>query len=113
MQDGMFKCLPYFQILGVSKCGTTDLYNRLTEHPDMIDCSWKVGSGATREGFEADVWGSGPATRLGWIEPKAAGMPRGLQLLKKRIGLCVAAQGTGGFKDVSSGATAFRRDVPM
>ncbi|GIL59026.1 hypothetical protein Vafri_13998 [Volvox africanus] len=41
MQDGMFKCLPYFQILGVSKCGTTDLYNRLTEHPDMIDCSWK------------------------------------------------------------------------
>lgn len=42
-QNGMFKCLPYFQILGVSKCGTTDLYNRLTEHPDMIDCSWKVG----------------------------------------------------------------------
>ncbi|EFJ42645.1 hypothetical protein VOLCADRAFT_107148 [Volvox carteri f. nagariensis] len=40
-QDGTFKCLPYFQILGVSKCGTTDLYNRLTEHPDMIDCSWK------------------------------------------------------------------------
>ncbi|KAG2490123.1 hypothetical protein HYH03_011429 [Edaphochlamys debaryana] len=36
-----FKCLPYFQILGVSKCGTTDLYNRLKEHRDMVDCSWK------------------------------------------------------------------------
>ncbi|PNW78676.1 hypothetical protein CHLRE_09g387250v5 [Chlamydomonas reinhardtii] len=40
-QEGAFKCLPYFQILGVSKCGTTDLYNRLTEHPDMVDCTWK------------------------------------------------------------------------
>eukprot|EP00798_Chlamydomonas_sp_ICE-L_P018180 gene18180-24616_t len=35
------KCLPYFQILGVSKCGTTDLFHRLTANPDMVDSSWK------------------------------------------------------------------------
>ncbi|KAG2490124.1 hypothetical protein HYH03_011430 [Edaphochlamys debaryana] len=39
--DDEFRCLPYFQILGVSKSGTTDLYNRLVEHPDMVDCLWK------------------------------------------------------------------------
>lgn len=41
-RDGQLKCLPYFQILGVSKCGTTDLYHRLTEHPDMAKSGWKV-----------------------------------------------------------------------
>ncbi|GMH44760.1 hypothetical protein BSKO_12712 [Bryopsis sp. KO-2023] len=28
-QDGRFRCLPYFSIIGVSKCGTTDLYAKL------------------------------------------------------------------------------------
>lgn len=37
----VFKCLPYFQILGVSKCGTTDLYYRLEYHPEMVDCRYK------------------------------------------------------------------------
>ena len=41
-ETGEFKCLPYFQILGVSKCGTTDLYHRLTFNPNMVDCGWKV-----------------------------------------------------------------------
>lgn len=41
--SGVFRCLPYFQILGVSKCGTTDLYQRLSRHPDMRDCGYKVG----------------------------------------------------------------------
>ena len=40
--EGKLKCMPYFQILGVSKCGTTDLYHRLTFNPDMVDCGWKV-----------------------------------------------------------------------
>mmetsp|Transcript_22066 Transcript_22066/g.61109 ORF Transcript_22066/g.61109 Transcript_22066/m.61109 type:complete len:398 (-) Transcript_22066:272-1465(-) len=35
------KCLPYFQILGVSKCGTTDLYHRLARHNDIVECAWK------------------------------------------------------------------------
>ena len=30
------RCLPYFNILGVSKSGTTDLYNRINKHPDLI-----------------------------------------------------------------------------
>ena len=29
-------CLPAAHILGVSKCGTTDLYNRLTAHPGVL-----------------------------------------------------------------------------
>ena len=31
---GLF-CIPYFHIIGVSKCGTTDLYRRLSLHPHM------------------------------------------------------------------------------
>ncbi|KAG2452263.1 hypothetical protein HYH02_003287 [Chlamydomonas schloesseri] len=34
---GRFRCAPYFQIIGVSKCGTTDLYGRLRRHPDLAD----------------------------------------------------------------------------
>ena len=29
------RCLPYFHIIGVSKCGTTDLYRRLALHPHV------------------------------------------------------------------------------
>ncbi|GIL90839.1 hypothetical protein Vretimale_16779 [Volvox reticuliferus] len=32
-QEGRLRCIPYFHILGVSKCGTTDLYHRLSKHP--------------------------------------------------------------------------------
>ncbi|GLC68263.1 hypothetical protein PLESTF_000668100 [Pleodorina starrii] len=32
---GLFRCIPYYHILGVSKCGTTDLYHRLSKHPDL------------------------------------------------------------------------------
>lgn len=35
--SGKLRCAPYFQILGVSKCGTTDLYNRLKKHHDLAD----------------------------------------------------------------------------
>ncbi|KAG2482249.1 hypothetical protein HYH03_018812 [Edaphochlamys debaryana] len=35
--DGRLRCMPYFQIIGVSKCGTTDMYGRLRRHPDMAD----------------------------------------------------------------------------
>ncbi|GIL90771.1 hypothetical protein Vretimale_16845 [Volvox reticuliferus] len=31
-----FRCLPYYHILGVSKCGTTDLYHRLSKHPELF-----------------------------------------------------------------------------
>ena len=29
------RCLPYFYIIGMDKCGTTDLHGRLTVHPDL------------------------------------------------------------------------------
>ncbi|KAK0058002.1 carbohydrate sulfotransferase 15 [Biomphalaria pfeifferi] len=29
------KCLPYFYVIGVDKCGTTDFWHRLTKHPDI------------------------------------------------------------------------------
>eukprot|EP00775_Hariotina_reticulata_P000655 gene655-950_t len=32
----LLTCLPYFNIIGVSKCGTTDLYQRLILHPDIL-----------------------------------------------------------------------------
>ncbi|XP_078587473.1 carbohydrate sulfotransferase 15-like isoform X1 [Branchiostoma floridae x Branchiostoma japonicum] len=31
-----FRCVPYFYIIGMPKCGTTDLYYRLTKHPDVV-----------------------------------------------------------------------------
>ncbi len=30
------QCLPYFYIAGMPKCGTTDLFNRLCRHPDIL-----------------------------------------------------------------------------
>ncbi|KAI8519241.1 hypothetical protein Bbelb_024980 [Branchiostoma belcheri] len=30
-----WRCLPYFYIIGMPKCGTTDLYNRISKHPDV------------------------------------------------------------------------------
>ncbi|XP_013414786.1 carbohydrate sulfotransferase 15 [Lingula anatina] len=29
------RCLPYFYLVGVAKAGTTDLYDRISQHPDM------------------------------------------------------------------------------
>jgi N-acetylgalactosamine 4-sulfate 6-O-sulfotransferase len=41
-RGGRLRCLPFFQILGVSKCGTTDLYGRLVLHPQIMNCGYKV-----------------------------------------------------------------------
>ena len=38
--DGLC-CLPYAHILGVSKCGTTDLHNRLAAHPHVLPAANK------------------------------------------------------------------------
>ncbi|XP_060591234.1 GATA zinc finger domain-containing protein 14-like isoform X2 [Ruditapes philippinarum] len=35
-QGGKIKCLPYFHIIGVCKTGTTDLFKRLTHHPQIL-----------------------------------------------------------------------------
>lgn len=39
--NGALRCLPYYHILGVSKCGTTDLYHRLSKHPQMHESANK------------------------------------------------------------------------
>uniref|UniRef100_A0A7S3R6I9 Sulfotransferase n=1 Tax=Dunaliella tertiolecta TaxID=3047 RepID=A0A7S3R6I9_DUNTE len=40
-KDGKLICVPYYQILGVSKCGTTDLYHRLSQHPQVFKAANK------------------------------------------------------------------------
>ena len=37
LQDKKLRCIPYYHILGVSKCGTTDIYNRLIKHPHIYE----------------------------------------------------------------------------
>ncbi|KAI8519219.1 hypothetical protein Bbelb_024760 [Branchiostoma belcheri] len=34
--DFLLRCLPYVYIIGQPKCGTTDLYSRITKHPDVV-----------------------------------------------------------------------------
>ena len=36
-RDRTLHCIPYYHILGVSKCGTTDIYNRLIKHPHIYE----------------------------------------------------------------------------
>jgi len=67
-REGQLRCLPLIHILGVSKCGTTDLYKRLAKHPDFVESRNKGphfwdecelrGSGAAHCAFEgyADLY---------------------------------------------------------
>ncbi|KAG1676849.1 hypothetical protein FOA52_010358 [Chlamydomonas sp. UWO 241] len=36
-QNKTLRCIPYYHIIGVSKCGTTDIYNRLVKHPHIYE----------------------------------------------------------------------------
>jgi hypothetical protein len=36
-------CLPYFYVVGISQCGTKDLFERLTQHP-LISGNMKAGN---------------------------------------------------------------------
>ncbi|CAG5114566.1 unnamed protein product, partial [Candidula unifasciata] len=33
---GILRCLPYAYIVGFSKCGTSDLFSRIIQHPDVV-----------------------------------------------------------------------------
>lgn len=35
--EGVLQCLPYFYLFGVCKSGTTDLFFRLTQHPQILE----------------------------------------------------------------------------
>ncbi|BFZ00889.1 hypothetical protein BsWGS_03928 [Bradybaena similaris] len=37
------RCLPYFYIIGMDKCGSTDLHNRLVQHPFVMGNKGDVG----------------------------------------------------------------------
>ncbi|XP_045184131.2 carbohydrate sulfotransferase 15-like isoform X1 [Mercenaria mercenaria] len=41
--DIRLNCLPYFYVVGVSQCGTKDLFERLTQHP-LISSNVKAGN---------------------------------------------------------------------
>lgn len=36
-EDKRLLCLPYIYLVGVAKCGTTDLFKRITLHPDFVE----------------------------------------------------------------------------
>ncbi|XP_045204389.2 carbohydrate sulfotransferase 15-like [Mercenaria mercenaria] len=36
MEGGVFRCLPYFHLIGICKSGTSDFFKRLLLHPDII-----------------------------------------------------------------------------
>ena len=48
VQEAKLVCVPYYQILGVSKCGTTDLYHRLSQHPQVFKAANKVRFRSTK-----------------------------------------------------------------
>ena len=41
LEGGELGCLPYFQILGVSKCGTTNMFHQMMGHPELLPASNK------------------------------------------------------------------------
>ncbi|XP_033738428.1 carbohydrate sulfotransferase 15-like [Pecten maximus] len=41
--DGRLRCLPYFMQIGMSKSGSTDLFDRITQHPDILGNQGVVG----------------------------------------------------------------------
>ncbi|XP_011682709.1 carbohydrate sulfotransferase 15 [Strongylocentrotus purpuratus] len=38
VRDGAeLNCLPYFYVIGMFKCGTTDIWSKIVDHPDVVD----------------------------------------------------------------------------
>ncbi|XP_046566223.1 carbohydrate sulfotransferase 15-like [Haliotis rubra] len=42
-RNDTIQCLPYFHLIGSDKCGSTDLFNRITHHPDVETCTCTLG----------------------------------------------------------------------
>ncbi|KAK7460332.1 hypothetical protein BaRGS_00038920 [Batillaria attramentaria] len=51
---GRVRCVPYFYIAGCPKCGSTDLFYRITQHPQMASPSTKETRWFDRARFEGD-----------------------------------------------------------
>lgn len=54
--SGKMKCVPYFFMVGVFKCGTTDLFRRITRHPEVLigqkEIHWFTKLRRSGEGFD-------------------------------------------------------------
>lgn len=37
----LLQCVPYFFVIGFPKCGTTDLFDRLSHHPEFLKPAFK------------------------------------------------------------------------
>ncbi|KAK3088062.1 hypothetical protein FSP39_014149 [Pinctada imbricata] len=80
----ILRCLPYFHIFGVCKTGTTDLYQRLLKHPQIIPnrgilkketwyWTWRrygKGSGDPMDFWDHTQWKFIPQNNISWLEPK-------------------------------------------
>ncbi|XP_035686733.1 carbohydrate sulfotransferase 15-like [Branchiostoma floridae] len=70
------RCLPYFYIIGMPKCGTTDLYYRINQHPDVVSASknepnwWTLDQhqhlGKYLDYFDDAAWDIWHRTRKRW-----------------------------------------------
>ncbi|XP_071832653.1 carbohydrate sulfotransferase 15-like isoform X2 [Apostichopus japonicus] len=81
---GALKCFPYFFVLGVSKCGTTDVWSKISLHPQVAESSkephyWRDRHPSTKDfddyikrgehlvrrlhvGYKTAVYGDGSST---------------------------------------------------
>ncbi len=50
------RCFPSFFLMGVAKCGTTDLYEALVRHPQIIVSELKEPEYWSRQRFETNPW---------------------------------------------------------
>ncbi|XP_060085677.1 carbohydrate sulfotransferase 15-like [Ylistrum balloti] len=41
--NGQLRCLPYFMLVGMDKSGSSDLFDRITKHPDILGNSGILG----------------------------------------------------------------------
>ncbi|XP_021340126.1 carbohydrate sulfotransferase 15-like [Mizuhopecten yessoensis] len=42
-KDGQLRCLPYFMLIGMDKSGSSDLFDRITKHPDILGNGGEIG----------------------------------------------------------------------
>lgn len=53
--NNCIRCLPYFYLVGAPKCGTTDFFRRITEHPQISNESGKENHWLTRKRYEESI----------------------------------------------------------
>ena len=49
------RCLPYLYVIGVKKCGTSDLFYRIGLHPDVVKPGFKEAQWFARKRFSKSI----------------------------------------------------------